>query len=112
MKSVLIVLLSCLWMACATSQPATHADTSVSGAAAQTCDGSSFEKAIVIKASNEMDGIAQEYKWIEKHYPGYKKGSQSLVNHNGRAYDVLQFTDAQGVGHEVYFDITSFYGKW
>lgn len=37
-------------------------------------------------------------------------GKQSTSFYNDRSYDIVHFTDAHGVKHKVYFDITSFYG--
>jgi len=111
MRTVVLVALCALLVACAASQPTTRGDASAVATTAQVRDGSSYDRAIVIQASNEFDGIAQEYRWIEKHYPGYKRGSQALAGDKGRAFDILTFTDAKGDSHTLYFDITSFFGK-
>ncbi len=96
---------------CAASQATARKDQAATATTAASGDGSSMAAAVIIHSDNEMDGIAQEYRWIEKHYPGYQRGSQSLLFNAGRAYDLLEFKDADGKGHSVYFDITSFYGK-
>jgi hypothetical protein len=75
-------------------------------------DGSSFEKAIVITAGSETIGIRGEYEYLDKTYPNYKRGSQSLYNKNGKAYDMLHITLADGTSKDVYFDITDFFGKY
>lgn len=74
-------------------------------------DGSSFDKAIIIKGATEETGVHAEYDYIQKHYPGYKRGAQSLQNLKGRAFDVLYFTTADGKKKTIYFDITAFFGK-
>lgn len=70
-------------------------------------DGSSFEKAVIICGSTVLSGPRAEYTYIEQRYPGYQRGRQSLKEHNGRSYDVLDFTMADGVSNTIYFDITS-----
>lgn len=67
-------------------------------------DGSSFERAIVIKAPDE-------YAYIAQHYPGYRRGGQGLTDHKGHAFDILDFTTKEGKKRTLYFDITSFFGK-
>lgn len=75
-------------------------------------DGSSFEKAIVIMETNEGSGGRAEYKWLADHYPGYRMGSQALVFHEKKPYDILKIETAEGVPKEVYFDISNYFGKW
>jgi hypothetical protein len=74
-------------------------------------EGDSFETAIVIEASNEFAGIAAEREWLEAHYPGYQKMEQALTEHSGKMYDIITILTTEGVEKEIYFDITSFYGK-
>ena len=68
--------------------------------------------AVVIQASNEFEGIALEYQWLEEHYPGYKGGGQFVTSHADKMYDVFTIETAEGVEKTIYFDITSFYGKF
>ena len=75
-------------------------------------DGSSFERAIIVKAPNEQTGVPVEYAYIARRYPGYHRGSQSLLGHGKRAFDVLEFTTKEGKKKTLYFDITSFRGKF
>jgi hypothetical protein len=76
-------------------------------------DGSSLEKAIVIKgAKDSRVGIESEYAWVTKHHPGYKLRRQSLRSKDGKRYDVLEITTKDGKDVEVYFDITEFFGKF
>ena len=75
-------------------------------------DGSSLEKAIIIKgATSEETGVRAEYDYLASHYPGYKRGNQGLLNSKGRAYDKIEFTTADGKKKAIYFDITAFFGK-
>jgi len=75
-------------------------------------DGSSYEKAIVIKASNEMLGVGKEYEWIKNNYPNSKPVSQSSTKYNGRYYDVIKIKTSDGQEKSIYFDINNFYGKF
>jgi hypothetical protein len=81
-------------------------------AASVTADGSSFEKAIFIKETNEGSGVDAEYAWIRDKYPGSKVNGQALMNHNNRPYDVIHITTAASTKTDVYFDISNFYGKF
>jgi hypothetical protein len=75
-------------------------------------DGSSLEKAIIINgATSEETGVRAEYDYIGKHYPGYKRGNQGLLNSKGKAFDMIEFTTAGGKKMAIYFDITAFLGK-
>lgn len=80
--------------------------------AATVSDGSSFEKAIVINAANEMDGVPAEYEWLKSHYPGYKLKLQKLVMHNEKPYDLLTIITKKGEEKTIYFDISNFFGKF
>jgi hypothetical protein len=66
----------------------------------------------VIQASGEFAGIAMEYQWLDEHYPGYQTLSQGTTRHDGRIYDIISILTADGVRKDIYFDITSFYGKF
>ena len=74
-------------------------------------DGSSYEKAMVVKAKNGTKGIAAEYKWLRENYPGYKLISQSLDGKGKKHYDVMHITTKEGNDKSFYFDITDFFGK-
>lgn len=80
-------------------------------APAESLDGHGVAYAIVIKASNEREGVKAEYQWIAEHFPGYKRNRQALLNQSNRSYDEINFTTASGEFKTVYFDITDFYGK-
>lgn len=83
----------------------------VSTALDEEHDGSTFEEAIVISSTDESAGVRDEYKWLAKHYPNYQMENQTLLEHNGKAYDLLRFKTAEGQVREVYFDISAFFGK-
>ena len=76
-------------------------------------DGSSKEKAVVIKgAPNTAAGVRAESDWIRKNHPGWKKREQSLMSDGNRYYDRIEYTTPQGETKTIYFDITYFFGKW
>jgi hypothetical protein len=75
-------------------------------------DGSTFENAIVIKASNEMDGVRNEYVIISKLYPEYKLLSQGSSSKGSKHYDSIKILTSEKVEKTIYFDITNFYGKF
>ncbi|HEU4719121.1 MAG TPA: hypothetical protein VFU15_14855 [Bacteroidia bacterium] len=75
-------------------------------------DGSSFDNAVVIYEKTEGKGVDAEYDWLKTHYPGYTVNRQSLVTHDGKPYDVLSITTADGEKKDVYFDISNFFGKF
>jgi len=74
-------------------------------------DGSSIEKAVIIKGADTLSGISAEYEYVRKHFPGSKVLGQRLMNKEPKVYDVIEITDAKGEKRSVYFDITEFYGK-
>ena len=75
-------------------------------------EGASHEQAVIIKgAKNEEVGVAAEYAWLRKRYPGYRTNSQSASSSDGKHYDMIEITTPEGI-KRVYFDITDFYGKW
>ncbi|MFD2147517.1 adenosylhomocysteinase [Mucilaginibacter antarcticus] len=105
--STLIVL-----SACAVKKQGVTQSTKANTTVVAQADGSSYEKAIVINASGEMQGIKAEYDWLKQNYPGYTRKGQSSGSYNKRQYDMLQFTTADGNAKTIYFDITSFFGKF
>src|ERR1035438_2241170 len=76
-------------------------------------DGSSLKQAVVITdATGEKTGVRAEYVWLHEHYPGYRLRGQILRNEGGRAFDEMRIVSADGKSHTIFFDITSFFGKY
>ena len=80
-------------------------------------DGLSFENAIIIKADNSDDGIAQEYEWLYTYGCPDKDGvadreMQELQEDKGHKFDLLYTLCNNGDMVTYYFQIDSFYGKW
>ena len=85
---------------------ATKADTPHANPQAQAArDGSSKELAIKVRS------VDQEYKILRG--MNLTVEQQALINdEDGRAFDVMTVLDpASGAKREVWFDITSFFGK-
>jgi ABC-type glycerol-3-phosphate transport system substrate-binding protein len=74
--------------------------------------GTSFENAIVIKVRNERTGVEEEYKWLSLNYPGYSTIRKSQTNKGKKHYDIIKIKTRDGQEKEIYFDTTSFFGKW
>jgi hypothetical protein len=74
-------------------------------------DGSSAEKAVVINATSTAVGVAAEYAYVERKCGTHTLDSQSLMNVNGRHYDVMNVTLQDGTKRDFWFDITAFFGK-
>ncbi len=114
MKKTILVLLAGLLIACQTTQ--SNAPQSKikapQGITYEGGNGSSYAEAVMIQAANEDAGIEAEYYWLAQRYPGYKRGQQSAIGHEGKMYDLLEITTGKGEKKTVYFDITAFYGKF
>jgi hypothetical protein len=78
-------------------------------------NGDSFETAIVINETDTAAGVESEYAYLSERfgekYTDWRFASQSLQNHDGKYYDVIKITLADGIPKSVYFDISNFYGK-
>jgi hypothetical protein len=74
-------------------------------------DGSSREKAIVIKAPDEVAGLKAEQTYISTHYGRYEQVMQGLELKKEHRFDIITFKTSDGKQHTLYFDITDFYGK-
>ena len=85
--------------------------------------GSSYATAIVIRATNQEEGIREEYGWLKAHFPDArpaeveKVGEEEIVfghhtdSHEGRFFSVHTLVLRDGSVRPVYFDITSYFGK-
>ena len=74
-------------------------------------NGLAIERAIVIQASNTRDGIAAEYAYVGRTYPGWRRTRQALLTRGDRRYDVLTIVSPSGETRDVFFDITNFFGR-
>lgn len=108
----LFVIITSLLILFTNCSPSKKINDSVATAKVVEPDGSSYEKAIIINKNNEIAGIAEEYKWIANHYQGASNQGQGTMHRNGRAYDIINIQTKTGEKKQVFFDITSFYGKY
>jgi hypothetical protein len=69
-------------------------------------DGLSFETAIKVK------DVKEEYIYVRNNCEKCQMLGQSLLQHEGKAYDRLNLKNANGEEISFYFDISSFFGKW
>jgi len=80
-------------------------------AADTTHDGSTPELAVDLStARNEMDGMLAQKAWLDEHYPGARVKSQSLIM-GRKVMDLLTLELPSGEEKDVYFDISSYFGK-
>jgi hypothetical protein len=83
------------------------------GATFSSSDGTSPQSAVVIQGpQNEFAGVKAEYEWIRQHYPGSTRQGQSLVSQEGHLFDVIRITTNDGREMRIYFDVSSFFGKY
>jgi len=75
------------------------------------CDGSSFAKAIMVKAPTDYAGVDGQHDYIAKHFGKWRSIGVKSVEHDKRLFDIMRFTSADGKTHILYFDITDYYGK-
>jgi hypothetical protein len=111
-KRLILATIVFMTVACSSAKHSATPSGTQSASANSTQDGSSAEKAVVIREKNETDGVAAEYKWVRKRYPGCQNKSQALTSINGKSYDVLTIVTVDGVEKDVYFDISKFFGKF
>jgi uncharacterized protein YcfL len=69
-------------------------------------DGLTMDRAVKAKS------IDFEYAWVEKRYPGSRVTGQVLLTKNRIPYDKLEVVTSDGKKIDLYFDISSFFGKW
>lgn len=72
--------------------------------------GESLATAVVIQATETLEGIRAEYAWIREHLPGGRVTKQKLLQ-GPRVYDLIEVELPSGETRAVYFDVTSFYGS-
>lgn len=79
-------------------------------------DGLSFETAVKIKSQNSMQGISDEYLFVNTFYGKKDEDwfleSQALVCQNDIDYDLLKIKLKDGKILDLHFDISNFFGKF
>ena len=76
-------------------------------------DGATQDAAIRIQgAPNDALATRAEYAWLAKHFPGFKRKTQALVQApHGRFFDMIEIELATGERRNFYFDISDTFGK-
>jgi hypothetical protein len=72
-------------------------------------DGQTMATAVEIRTNSEAQGEALIRDWIERHYPGFRIQQVNLVEHRGRAYNLVTLTSPVQATRHVYFDISAFH---
>jgi hypothetical protein len=114
MKKILILFtFVCLLVSCSTTKKISDNTTDQNSTSVKSDhDGSSYDKAIIIKEKTESAGIAAEYAWLRNNYPGYTFKRQSLNYQKEKPYDILNIVTSQGEEKSIYFDISNFFGNY
>lgn len=90
--------------------------TGVSGPTSSGGDGSSRERAVVINATSSFVGIAAEYEWLESRFGQKDRDwtleTQMVGGDPGRMFDTMVIRLSNGTQKTVYFDISSFHGRF
>lgn len=72
-------------------------------------DGSNPDKAVEILNAKDVDeAIASEHIWFAQHPPLGNFAFQALVMHKDRVFDEISFRTADGISHNVFFDLTPY----
>lgn len=115
MKTITLFFALIIFLGACSSSKKTTATKKVSSVTLTQADvlkgGTSFENAVIMKVERERIGVQEEYKWLAENYPGYANIKQSHVSRGNRHYDIFKIRTKNGQLKEIYFDITSFYGK-
>lgn len=113
MRSLLILFCFSVMLGCASSKKSVSTNSNQAFISNQSSnDGSSYEKAIVIEEKTESAGVAAEYAWIRKNYPGSQSGGQALMFKDKTPYDVLDIVTSNGEKKKIYFNIANYFGKF
>ena len=113
MKRALLFILCLIVLAsCSTTKKTTDNTSGQEQSSTSPRDGSSFDRAIMIKEKREGPGVDAEYDWLRLHFPEYQSEGQSLTFDKKKAYDIIRIKTKEGEDKRIYFDISGFYGKF
>ena len=77
--------------------------------------GDSLENPIIIDAPDAITGVALEHMYLDEIINSLDGGvesiQQNLIIENGDKYDQVIVTMNDGIERELFFDISSFFGK-
>jgi hypothetical protein len=78
--------------------------------------GESLESAIIVDSAIPIFGILREQRFLEllisSNEKSIKSLKQNVIKQNGKVYDKFIIILNDGTEKTVYFDITSFFGKF
>ncbi len=75
-------------------------------------DGSTKEKAIIILANSEYEGVSAEWDYLQDKFGNWDLEEQTFLEDDGRQYDIMNITYHLGQKRkEVWFDVSDFYGS-
>lgn len=66
---------------------------------------------LFLNSAIPVRSIRQEKVYLSVNFPEYIMYKQTLISKNDRHYDILRLINFNGEKIDIYFDITSFYGK-
>ena len=78
-------------------------------------NGDSIDNAIIIGATNSIEGVFQEHQYIDRicgsNDIGVKSVEQNLIKENQKIYDKFVIKMMDGTEKIMYFEISSFFGR-
>ena len=74
-------------------------------------DMSGCDRMVPINARNTSEGFARENDWIRRNYPGAEIVRQRGSQCGSRKVDIVTIETRDGTRRDIFFDITSFFGK-
>jgi hypothetical protein len=90
--------------------------TGVLGALLEEGDGGTKESAVVINATSSIVGIDAEYQWLTTRFGkqdrDWKIDIRMQSDDNGQSYEMFVIELSDGSSKTIYFDISSFYGRF
>ncbi len=67
-------------------------------------------KGVSTETAMYVINIGEEYDLI--YFSGMKPVKQSLIDENGRQFDVMETEDQEGKRYRMYFEVTDFFGHY
>ncbi|MBS4033445.1 MAG: hypothetical protein KGZ85_03185 [Ignavibacterium sp.] len=75
-------------------------------------DGSTKEKAIIILANSEYEGVSAEWDYLQDKFGTWDLEEQTFLEDGNRRYDIMKIIYHLGQKRkEVWFDVSDFYGR-
>jgi hypothetical protein len=119
-KSVVALGAVFLLAGCVTPEgPYTGQSGTVRGAPATDYRGAAPENLLIggcdelipIIADNARDGYARENAWVARRYPNAQVIGQRGTSCGDKRVDIVTIEESDGTRRELFFDISSFFGK-